>query len=212
MVNLLLILIYTIEKLINCFFVCVCVFFPVQQRIFHQNHPQLSVDEYKVSETDLPSSQQEQQQQRPPEDTQPHPKDKSLWAVTYNSMVNVNHSFNSTFRSIIVQYIDEYLSRMFLLYSLGRWLPKSLHRINGGSLCLCWSPGSSLLSGIWTCTTCHAERVSLWKLWLHCNWKGSTDCRCGSPSTSNCSKATISRDGLRRWPACRTPTSSSTIP
>ena len=80
-------------------FVCFCLFFfcfllfvvAILQRIFHQNHPQLSVDEYKVSETDLPSFQQEQQQQqRQEEEPQPHPRDKSLWAVTYNSMVNVN--------------------------------------------------------------------------------------------------------------------------
>ena len=79
--------------------VCFWLFFfllfvvAILQRIFHQNHPQLSVDEYKVSETDLPSFQQEQQQQqqqRQEEEPQPHPRDKSLWAVTYNSMVNVN--------------------------------------------------------------------------------------------------------------------------
>lgn len=62
------------------------------QRIFHQNHPKLSVDEFKVSETDLPSSRPDQQhQQEEMKSFQSHPRDKSLWAVTYNSMANVSN-------------------------------------------------------------------------------------------------------------------------
>jgi len=107
----------------------------IYQRIFHQNHPQLSVDEYKVSETDLPSSQQEQQQQRPPEDTQPHPKDKSLWAVTYNSMVNFGTLIAKIFapnqRRVTLPLLVTWVFASFGFYGLSLWFPEYVKLLQG---------------------------------------------------------------------------------
>jgi len=112
----------------------------IYQRIFHQNHPQLSVDEYKVSETDLPSFQQEQQQQqqqqqRQEEDSQPHPRDKSLWAVTYNSMVNfgtlIAKTFASNQRRATLPLLVTWVFASFGFYGLSLWFPEYVKLLKG---------------------------------------------------------------------------------
>jgi len=108
----------------------------IYQRIFHQNHPQLSVDEYKVSETDLPSFQQEQQQQqRQEEEPQPHPRDKSLWAVTYNSMVNfgtlIAKTFASNQRRATLPLLVTWVFAAFGFYGLSLWFPEYVKLLKG---------------------------------------------------------------------------------
>lgn len=67
----------------------------VQQRIFQKNHPKLTVDEYKVSETDLPSSQKHKLRRENSQDkdqARPHPttvRQKSILSVLSYTLANV---------------------------------------------------------------------------------------------------------------------------
>lgn len=67
-----------------------------QQRIFQKNHPKLTVDEYKVSETDLPSSQKHKLRRENSQDDKDqatsHPttvRQKSILSVLSYTLVNV---------------------------------------------------------------------------------------------------------------------------
>lgn len=67
----------------------------IYQRIFGQNHPKLTVDEYKVSETDLPSSQRrtDRASSSSPAGEQQPPvvgrQQKSIFSVLSYTVVNV---------------------------------------------------------------------------------------------------------------------------
>lgn len=75
------------------------VLFSLKQRIFQKNHPKLTVDEYKVSETDLPSSQKHQLRRENSQDKDQetsHPttvRQKSILSVLSYTLANVNCSY-----------------------------------------------------------------------------------------------------------------------
>ncbi|XP_046462574.1 synaptic vesicle glycoprotein 2A-like [Daphnia pulex] len=114
----------------------------IYQRIFQKNHPKLTVDEYKVSETDLPSSQKHKLRRENSQDDKDqatsHPttvRQKSILSVLSYTLVNfgslISKIFAANHRRATLPIIVTWVFASFGYYGLSLWFPEYVKYLKG---------------------------------------------------------------------------------
>lgn len=116
----------------------------IYQRIFGQNHPKMTVDEYKVSETDLPSSSQQRQQGRASSTSPTGPqgnntssvvRQKSIFSVLSYTLVNVTtliaKIFSVKHRRATLPLLATWIFASFGYYGLSLWFTEYVKYLKG---------------------------------------------------------------------------------
>ncbi|KZS14116.1 putative Synaptic vesicle glycoprotein 2A [Daphnia magna] len=113
----------------------------IYQRIFQKNHPKLTVDEYKVSETDLPSSQKHKLRRENSQDkdqARPHPttvRQKSILSVLSYTLANfgslISKIFAANHRRATLPLLVTWIFASFGYYGLSLWFPEYVKYLKG---------------------------------------------------------------------------------